>query len=71
MGKIKINGKVVNIESLKDAMQLGIGMIHQHFTLVPVHSVVENIVLGTSPISNEFFDGETAKEMKTRRDVRS
>jgi len=64
-GKIKINGKVVNIESPKDAMQLGIGMIHQHFTLVPVHSVVENIVLGTITDQQRSFSiGETAKEIE-------
>lgn len=39
-GQIKVNGQVVNVGSPKDAMELGIGMIHQHFTLVPVHSVV-------------------------------
>jgi len=45
-GEILIDGKPVTINSPHDAMNLGIGMIHQHFTLVPVHSVVENVMLG-------------------------
>lgn len=45
-GSIKVNGKDVKIRSPQDAMALGIGMIHQHFTLVPVHTVVENVLLG-------------------------
>lgn len=44
-GEISIKGKKVNISSPQKAMELGIGMIHQHFTLVPVHSVAENILL--------------------------
>lgn len=45
-GEIRINGEVVQIHSPKDAMQLGIGMVHQHFMLVPTLTVVENIILG-------------------------
>lgn len=45
-GDILIDGKPVKIRSPHNAMEYGIGMIHQHFTLIPVHSVVENIVLG-------------------------
>ena len=45
-GELLIDGKPVTINSPHDAMNLGIGMIHQHFTLVPVHSVVENVMLG-------------------------
>lgn len=45
-GKIIVNGKEVTIRSPKDALQLGIGMIHQHFKLVDVFSAAENIVLG-------------------------
>lgn len=46
-GEIFIEGKRVKIRSPHDAMKYGVGMIHQHFTLVPVHTVVENIILGT------------------------
>lgn len=46
-GSIDINGEKVNITSPTDASALGIGMIHQHFKLVNVHSAMDNIVLGT------------------------
>jgi len=64
-GQIKVNGQVVNVGSPKDAMELGIGMIHQHFTLVPVHSVVENVALGaiTDP-KRSFSMEETANEIE-------
>lgn len=45
-GQIFINGTPVNINSPKDAYDLGIGMVHQHFKLVDVLSAAENIVLG-------------------------
>ena len=45
-GEILINGEKTTISSPKDAMNLGIGMIQQHFSLVPRHTVTENIILG-------------------------
>ena len=45
-GQILVNGKEVSIRSPKDAYDLGIGMIHQHFKLVDVFTAAENIVLG-------------------------
>ena len=45
-GDILINGKIVQITSPKDAYELGIGMIHQHFKLVDVFTAVENIAIG-------------------------
>lgn len=45
-GKIFINGKEEVIRSPKDALKLGIGMVHQHFKLVDVLSAAENIILG-------------------------
>lgn len=45
-GEIYVNGKQVNIRSPKDAFDLGIGMIHQHFKLVDVFTAAENVVLG-------------------------
>lgn len=45
-GKILIDGTEVTIGSPKEAIEKGIGMVHQHFMLVPTHSVVENIILG-------------------------
>lgn len=45
-GEIFVNGKQVSIHSPKDAFDLGIGMIHQHFKLVDVFTAAENVVLG-------------------------
>ncbi|MES0360262.1 MAG: ABC transporter ATP-binding protein [Anaerolineales bacterium] len=45
-GEIYITGKPVKFRSCLDAIDLGIGMVHQHRKLVPAHSVVENIILG-------------------------
>ncbi|MBQ9588744.1 MAG: ABC transporter ATP-binding protein [Butyrivibrio sp.] len=45
-GKIFINGNEVIIRSPKDAFELGIGMVHQHFKLIDVFNATENIVLG-------------------------
>jgi simple sugar transport system ATP-binding protein len=45
-GEILINGEAVAIHSPREAMRLSIGMIHQHFRLVPSHTVAENVVLG-------------------------
>jgi simple sugar transport system ATP-binding protein len=48
-GEIVIGGKPVSFSSAKDAIAQGIGMVHQHFMLIPVMTVAENIVLGTEP----------------------
>jgi len=45
-GEILIDGKVVDISNPSDALNVGIGMVHQHFMLIPVFSVAENIMLG-------------------------
>jgi len=45
-GSISVNGKAITIHSPLDALEAGIGMVHQHFMLIPVFTVVENIVLG-------------------------
>jgi simple sugar transport system ATP-binding protein len=45
-GQILIDGKEVSINSPADALNAGIGMVHQHFMLIPVFTVAENIVLG-------------------------
>ena len=45
-GEIFLYGEKVDIRSPKDAIRLGIGMVHQHFTLVPPFTVLENIILG-------------------------
>lgn len=48
-GTIKIDGEEVSLTSPKAAIKRGIGMVHQHFTLVPSLSVVQNIILGNPP----------------------
>ena len=48
-GEILINGEPVRISSPGDAISRGIGMVHQHFMLIPVMSVAENIVLAVEP----------------------
>jgi ABC-type uncharacterized transport system ATPase subunit len=53
-GEIRVNGKPVEIRSPKDALGLGIGMIHQHFKLVDVFDATENIALGLG--GEEKFD---------------
>ena len=45
-GTIKVNGELVGFNSPRDAIAKGIGMVHQHFMLVPTQSVTENILLG-------------------------
>ncbi len=49
-GEILVNGKPAAIHSPKDSITLGIGMVHQHFMLIPVFTVAENIMLGDETI---------------------
>ena len=48
-GEIRSRGQKVSFHSAKDAIDRGIGMVHQHFMLIPVMTVAENIVLATEP----------------------
>jgi simple sugar transport system ATP-binding protein len=48
-GEIRLNGQKVVFSSAKDAIDRGIGMVHQHFMLIPVMTVAENIVLEVEP----------------------
>lgn len=45
-GEIWVYGKKVDIKGPRDALKLGIGMVHQQFKLIPVHTVAENVILG-------------------------
>lgn len=47
-GTIRFRGEPLELASPRDAIEAGIGMVHQHFELVPPMSVVENVVIGTS-----------------------
>lgn len=60
-GDIFIRGERVQIEDPNDAIARGIGMVHQHFMLVPVLTVTENVILGVEPTRNRIFlDRRTA-----------
>ncbi|HEV3478902.1 MAG TPA: ABC transporter ATP-binding protein, partial [Gaiellaceae bacterium] len=48
-GEIRIDGKPVKIGSPREAIEHGIGMVHQHFMLIPVMTVAENVVLAAEP----------------------
>jgi simple sugar transport system ATP-binding protein len=48
-GEILLDGKVQNFQGPGDAMRAGIGMVHQHFMLIPVFTVAENLILGHEP----------------------
>ena len=54
-GEILINGRMVEIHGPTDAIGQGIGMVHQHFMLVPVLTVTENVMLGEEEIRNGLF----------------
>ena len=62
-GVIKKDGKEVTIKNPNDATDLGIGMVHQHFMLVDIFSVLDNIILGAEPSKFGFL---TKKEAKKR-----
>jgi simple sugar transport system ATP-binding protein len=59
-GEIFIDGEEVTIHDPKDAVSRGIGMVHQHFTLIPPLTVAENIVLGAEPRRGATLDLEGA-----------
>jgi general nucleoside transport system ATP-binding protein len=54
-GQIILRGSPVHIRNSSDAIDLGIGMIHQHFKLVPVMTVAENVTLGMEPRRFNIF----------------
>jgi ABC-type uncharacterized transport system ATPase subunit len=54
-GSIVLNGQAVSIPNPQTAIQLGIGMVHQHFQLVPSLTVAENVALGYEPLSRGVF----------------
>ena len=59
-GEIFLNGKSVTLRDSQAAIQAGVGMVHQHFMLIPVLTVAENIVAGREPRRGVFFDFEQA-----------
>ncbi len=61
-GEIRMNGKQVSVHSPREAIDLGVGMVHQHFMLIPVMTVAENIVLGMEPHNGPFIDLRSAEK---------
>lgn len=55
-GEIIINGKSAVIHSPNDSIALGVGMVHQHFMLIPVFTVAENIMLGDETVKRGSLD---------------
>lgn len=62
-GRIIYKGEEIKITSPLVALDYGIGMVHQHFMLVPSLSVAENMVIGNEPKKNGFFDLKKAAEL--------
>jgi ABC-type uncharacterized transport system ATPase subunit len=61
-GQIKVKGKPVKITNPNVANDLGIGMVHQHFMLVDIFTVTENIILGKETTKRGIIDLKTAEE---------
>jgi ABC-type uncharacterized transport system ATPase subunit len=62
-GEVLINGTPTRITGPRDAIAHGIGMVHQHFMLIPVFTVGENVMLGREPVSGPgFYDRAAARK---------
>jgi general nucleoside transport system ATP-binding protein len=66
-GEIRIGGEPVRISDPGDAVRAGIGMVHQHFMLVPVFTVAENVVLGSEPTKAKVFYDRRKADANIRR----
>jgi general nucleoside transport system ATP-binding protein len=64
-GTVSLDGRAVTIRSPRDAMRHGIGMVHQHFRLVPLLTVAENVVLGREPTRARVLFDETEAILRT------
>ncbi|MFN8046852.1 MAG: ABC transporter ATP-binding protein [Dermatophilaceae bacterium] len=62
-GEVTIKGDKTPIKDPKDAISRGIGMVHQHFQLVPVMTVAENLMLGHESVKGGFLDLDSARAM--------
>ncbi|HLY25584.1 MAG TPA: ABC transporter ATP-binding protein, partial [Aggregatilineales bacterium] len=61
-GSIIVRGQEVRLSSPREAIKLGIGMVHQHFMLIPPFTVTENVMLGDETIKNGFLDQSSVAE---------
>lgn len=62
-GEIIVDDRAIQIKGPNDAIRAGIGMVHQHFMLVPVFSVAENVMLGAEPSKGGFLDHAEANRL--------
>ena len=62
-GKIYINGQETKIANPLDAIAKGVGMVHQHFMLVPNLSVTDNIMLGMEPGKGQLYDTKKGRKL--------
>src|ERR1700751_3852393 len=69
-GEILLHGERVSFSPARDAIQAGIGMVHQHFMLIPVMTVAENIVLGVEPREGILLDDRGAERRVRERSER-
>ncbi len=61
-GDILVNGQKIVMNNPKDAINAGIGMVHQHFMLIQPFTVTENIILGSEPMHGVMVDMKTARQ---------
>jgi simple sugar transport system ATP-binding protein len=61
-GEVLLRGKPLHLKGPRDAIDVGIGMVHQHFQLIPVLTVAENIVLAAEPHRGPVLDIEAAEQ---------
>ncbi len=62
-GEIYVNGNKLDVEQPGDAIAAGVGMVHQHFMLIPVFTVTENVMLGKENVhAGGFLDRKSAAE---------
>jgi general nucleoside transport system ATP-binding protein len=65
-GTVEVFGKVVTGWNTSEAIAAGVGMVHQHFMLVPTLTVAENVVLGREPMTGLTYDRAFAEEALTK-----
>jgi len=61
VGEVWLRGEHIDFKSSRDAIAAGIGMVHQHFQLIPVFTVVENVILGDEPTKGLALDLDAAR----------
>lgn len=66
-GEILVRGRPITVHSPSDAIAAGIGMVHQHFMLVPVFTVTENVMLGSEEVTRAGFLNRKQAAQKIRQ----